>query len=70
MLSNIALLGQCQGKVGNGIGMVHRIPPVELKCVGEKKSGEIALLVGRKASQIALVAPSHGLSTSIFQPPP
>jgi hypothetical protein len=30
----------------SGIGKVHRIPPVELKCVSEKRRKEMAALVG------------------------
>jgi hypothetical protein len=29
-----------------GIGKVHGIPPVELKCMSEKRRKEIAALVG------------------------
>jgi hypothetical protein len=29
-----------------GIGRVHRIPPVELKCLSEKRRGAIAALAG------------------------
>jgi hypothetical protein len=36
----------CQLIFGAGIGRVHRIPPVELKCLSEKRRGEIAALVG------------------------
>jgi hypothetical protein len=37
---------ECKYRSFHGIGKVHRIPPVELKCLSEKRRGEITALVG------------------------
>jgi len=38
--------GICQRQSSGGIALVHRIPPVELKCMSEKRRREVAALVG------------------------
>src|SRR6266568_261989 len=40
------LSADCQKVLPRGIGKVHRIPPVGLKCVSEKRRREMTALLG------------------------
>ena len=58
--------GGVKGLKGHGIGKVHCMPAVELKCVSEKRRGEIAALVERtKTAGAAKIAGLCRLPTPI-----
>jgi hypothetical protein len=43
-----------QSACGAGIALVHRIPPVSLNCLSEKRKRELAALVGGSKAANAL----------------
>jgi hypothetical protein len=51
-----------------GIGKVHRIPPVKLKCVSEKRVREMAALVGgdQGSRHLALKSAGHAPSDPLL----
>ena len=59
----------CQGILKNGNGKVHRIPPVRLKCMSEKRRKEMAALLGGKqgSRQTVLQSAGYDRSASIFR---